>query len=103
MTCDKWSLAKERLHALGGAGNDGERGRGFVLELSCIGFDWSVSLLCRQLIHSLLPFLRGLSQLPDVRPTLAECFNMPEYFSKHGYCLYEDASGYLTAAAAIIS
>lgn len=64
---------------------------------------WMDLGLCRQLMHNLLPFLRGLSVLSDVRPTLAESFNVPEYFSRHGYCLYEDASGFLTAAATIIS
>ncbi|CAL8471926.1 g11468 [Coccomyxa elongata] len=57
----------------------------------------------RQLMQELLPFLKGLSGLSDVRPTLGDIFNMPEYFFKHGYCMYEDASGYLTAAATIIS
>ncbi len=57
----------------------------------------------RQLMHSLLPFLRQLSGAPDVRPELAAAFSMPEYFARHGYCLYEDASGFLTAAATIIS
>ena len=64
---------------------------------------WMDLGLCRQLMHNLLPFLRGLSVLSDVRPTLAESFNVPEYFSRHGYCLYKDASGFLTAAATIIS
>jgi hypothetical protein len=60
-------------------------------------------LLCRELTQTLLPFLRSLALVPDVRQALSKSFNVPEYFSQHGYCLYEDASGYLTAAATIIS
>lgn len=36
------------------------------------------------LTHSLLPLLRGLAHLKDVRPVLASRFGMPEWFTARG-------------------
>ena len=60
--------------------------------------------LRRLLMHDLLPYLKRLAELPDVRQPLTEDFKMAEYFRRQGYLLYEDpASGFLTAAASVIS
>ncbi|GAB4831948.1 hypothetical protein Ancab_005964 [Ancistrocladus abbreviatus] len=37
-----------------------------------------------QLLEVLLPLLKDLSQVKDVRPVLYEKFHMPEWFQKHG-------------------
>jgi hypothetical protein len=55
-------------------------------------------------MQDLLPYLKKLSDLPDVRQALTDDFRMAEYFGRQGYLLYEDPrSGFLTAAASVIS
>lgn len=55
-------------------------------------------------MQDLLPYLRRLAVLPDVRQVLTEDFRVAEYFERQGYLLYEDpGSGFLTAAASVIS
>jgi hypothetical protein len=61
-------------------------------------------VLCRLLMQDLLPYLKKLTDLPDVRQALTQDFRMAEYFRRQGYLLYEDPrSGFLTAAASVIS
>ena len=72
--------------------------------LACLVLGSSAPVWCRLLMQTLLPYLKKLAEQPDVRQPLTADFKMAEYFRQQGYLLYEDpSSGFLTAAASVIS